>query len=1503
MPIHEVSQGAKPAVVAIGSSAGGLEALRAFLPFLPARSKFTFIVAQHLAPQHKSILSELLARDTVLPVEEIRDGSGYEPDKIYVTPPGSNVRVHQGRLMLTATAERGPKPSVDQLFESVAAECNHRGIAVVLSGSGSDGSRGVRTIKNMGGIVLAQDPSTAKYTGMPQSAIDTGCVDDCLAPKEIALRLQSLAGSDDPGGEPVHQHSRDVDQVLELLRARTGVDFRGYKPKTINRRIAQRMAANRVSSVSDYLSVLRSDASEAEKLGRSCLISVTSFFRDTDAFEALRASLEKLSTNDMPLRIWVPGCATGEEAYGIAMILDDQLRGRRFQIFGTDLDEDAIATARKATYTEDQAGQIPERFREAYLRQARPAFQIDRRLRDRVVFSRHDIVRDPLFLNLDIVSCRNLLIYLRAPAQQEVMRKFHYALKPAGLLFLGRSENAPPELFDTVSRRHKIFSNRALVPGSRRMPEVHEWSMPAEGSRRGSPVELASTGDLLRRALMDRFTPPSVLVDGDLNIIDSSGPVDRYLTIKAGRPETTITALVPKEISASLRAQLYRCRRTKQPSKGVYRNIESGGRKMTVRTQVDPLYQETTDHTLFLITFFESTGAGEFLITTAEPTNDDQVGELVRELNATRESLQAVVEELETSNEELQSLNEERQAANEELQASNEEMQATNEELQSTNEELVTVNEELENKSIELSAAVEDLESIHNNLDCPLVVLNGSGRIRLLNQMAFRYLGLNQSSVGGPLIIPGAAALSSGLGSRIEKVLHGEAVSDLKARLGTRHYAIRILGQMGRDGEIRGALVMFVDISDLARSAERLRVTIDSIPAHVAILDSTGKIVVVNAAWRRFGQENGLKDHRYSIGRNYLLVCDECFSGEKQGRSPVAEGIAKVLSGEIETFSFDYPCHSPTTRRWFKLLVTPVLDPRGRGAVVMHVDITDQILLFEKVSRQATALQSAANAIFITDSDGKIDWVNESFTRLSGYSLQELAGQTPAVLEVPGKGPQFVEMLKVCAANGLTNRSEVTQLAKPGNEYTVSQTITPIPSTSGELSHFVVIQEDITPHKNAEAKIVYLAEHDELTGLWNRKTFNDRLAEAISRQGMLGGRVAVLFLDLDRFKDTNDTMGHLVGDQMLTEVARRLKNNLREKDALARFGGDEFVIFLEKISDRDSVSFVVERILHSFTRPVEVDGRSVFVTASIGITFFPDDGVTAEELLRNADLAMYRAKSEGRRGYRFFDQKLESEINERVAVERELNRAIANRDLWIAFQPQWNIATGEVVGAEALLRWNAGREYNLPMGRVVAIAEECGLILPIGQWVIKESVNQLGRWHQRGRQIRVSVNLSAVQFHQQDVFGIITESMKSHGLAPGSLKAEITESVLLNRSNRVREALHALHGAGIGLVLDDFGTGYSSLSYLQQFPIETVKIDASFLQGVGKNRNDEAIVSGIIKMAHSLGQSVVAEGVETEEQMQFLRAEGCDFAQGFLFSRPLPAAEFDEFLESGATIC
>ncbi|MBM3763513.1 MAG: EAL domain-containing protein [Acidobacteria bacterium] len=560
----------------------------------------------------------------------------------------------------------------------------------------------------------------------------------------------------------------------------------------------------------------------------------------------------------------------------------------------------------------------------------------------------------------------------------------------------------------------------------------------------------------------------------------------------------------------------------------------------------------------------------------------------------------------------------------------------------------------------------------------------------------------------------------------------------------------------------------------------------------------------------------------------------------------------------------------------------------------MHHNVTEHMQMMEKISLQVAALQSSANAILIIDLEGRIDWVNAAFESMTGYSSEEALQKTLSLLEPVSIRTPIGEMIQLCRQSGNLSKGESELLRKSGESFMARKSITPIQSTLGWISHFILTIENTTEQRRAQAQMRYLAEHDQLTNLWNRKSFIAWLEEAIARQSAANGRIAVLFLDLDRFKDTNDTLGHLVGDRMLLEIAQRLKANLQTPDTLARFGGDEFVMFIENVPDQESIDFAVNRILQSFVRPIEVEGRAIFVSASVGVTVFPQDGKTAEDLLRNADLAMYRAKAEGRRGYRFYDQLLEAEIQERVSIQNDLSRAIATKDLWVAFQPQIDLRTNQVIGGESLLRWKTGMQRQIPIGKVIAIAEESGLILSIGEWVIRESIVQLQSWQKRGLPMKVSVNLSAVQFNQQDVFGIVMSLLRNSDIAPSALKVEISETVLLNRSTRVRETLHALHGAGIGLVLDDFGTGYSSLSYLQEFPIEAVKIDTSFLKGIGSNGNDEAIVRGIIKLAHSLGQRVVAEGVETQQQLDFLRDFECDAAQGFLFGHPAVAAELDQ---------
>jgi diguanylate cyclase (GGDEF)-like protein/PAS domain S-box-containing protein len=835
----------------------------------------------------------------------------------------------------------------------------------------------------------------------------------------------------------------------------------------------------------------------------------------------------------------------------------------------------------------------------------------------------------------------------------------------------------------------------------------------------------------------------------------------------------------------------------------------------------------------------------------------------------------------------------------EEVAMSNEEGHPVSEGLRLTNGELVTLKEEPGKKLVELSRAVDDFEQIQNSLQSPLLVLERHGRLRRFNPIAGRLLGLTGTSIGSPLTVAMGPEVGERLTAKAERAMAQQKAQAMRLGVGSRRFVARFTAAAATET----VAVLFHDVTALTRRSEKLRrseqrlrqskqqmeTILNTIASHAALVDGSGRIVMVNAAWRRFAEANGFQGSRYGVGTNYLRICDVAVSEE--GVQEFREGLRKVLAGKMGTFSMEYSCNGPREQRWFRCTIAGVADKGERGAVVLHDDISEQRRP-EARADHSQAPRQAGSSTFVLDGAGRITWVNEAFAVETGWG-QEIAGKGVEHLGAEA-GTVLREAVQQCKERREEWSGEVRQRRRDGVEYMARQTVMPVSCAEGEVTHFVVMQEDPARTRASREQMRHMAERDSLTGLWNRKTLIERLTAAIERRRWVGGQLGVLFLDMDRFKNTNEMVGHLVGDRILVEAAQRLKAGLRERDGLARFGGDEFVIYVENVSDRSGVTQVVERLMAGFSRPFDADGRSVAITASIGVAMWPEDAETAEGLLRSADLAMYRAKAEGRRGYRFYDAHLEAEINERVSVERELSRAIGTRDLWVAYQPQWDLRSGDVVGAESLLRWDQAK--GVPIGRVIEIAEESGTILQIGQWIIREAIQQLSQWHAQGYPLQISVNLSAVQFHKQDVFGMVMDLLNARKLPPSYLRVEITESVLLNRSSRVTETLHALHGVGVGVVLDDFGTGYSSLSYLQNFPIDMVKIDASFLRGVGRSSQDEAIVRGIVQLAHSLGQRVVAEGVETEEQLEFLKVLGCDYAQGYLLARPLTAADFDGLL-------
>jgi diguanylate cyclase (GGDEF)-like protein/PAS domain S-box-containing protein len=547
----------------------------------------------------------------------------------------------------------------------------------------------------------------------------------------------------------------------------------------------------------------------------------------------------------------------------------------------------------------------------------------------------------------------------------------------------------------------------------------------------------------------------------------------------------------------------------------------------------------------------------------------------------------------------------------------------------------------------------------------------------------------------------------------------------------------------------------------------------------------------------------------------------------------------------------------------------------------------------EALRLQATALESTANAIVITDRQGSIQWVNPAFTVLTGYTAEEALGQEPSFLKSGAHDAHFYQTLWNTILSGAVWRGEITNRRKDGTPYVEEMTITPVRSDKGEITQFIAIKVDITDRKTAEEQVKFLAYYDALTGLPNRTLFRDRLSKALASARRRKEKVALLFLDLDRFKTINDSLGHSVGDLLLKEVAERLKKWAREQDTVARLGGDEFVVVLTALMDIGDAAVAADRILKAMTPDCIVQGHLLSISCSLGISVFPDNGREPETLLKNADAAMYCAKEQGRNNFQFFTQEMNVQAVERMTLENSLRVALERNELFLVYQPQMDIATGQITGAEALLRWQHPVLGLVPPDKFIPIAENSGLIIPIGEWVLKTACVQARQWQDEGLPaIPVAVNVSAIQLRHNRFLQVVEKVLDEAGLRSQYLELELTEGLLFSNADLTLSLLQELSEMGLKLSIDDFGTGYSSLSYLRHFPVCKLKIDRSFVQAMTVNSDDAAITSTIINMGKSLNLTVIAEGVENEEQMSFLRDHGCDEIQGYYFSRPLAVADF-----------
>ncbi|MBT0962111.1 EAL domain-containing protein [Denitromonas iodatirespirans] len=538
-------------------------------------------------------------------------------------------------------------------------------------------------------------------------------------------------------------------------------------------------------------------------------------------------------------------------------------------------------------------------------------------------------------------------------------------------------------------------------------------------------------------------------------------------------------------------------------------------------------------------------------------------------------------------------------------------------------------------------------------------------------------------------------------------------------------------------------------------------------------------------------------------------------------------------------------------------------------------------------------IESSLEGILITDDKVRIISVNPAFTRLTGYQAEEVVGRNPSLLNSGRQGPDFYrEMWVKLSADGHW-QGEIWNRRKSGELYPELLTITAIKDRDGTLTNYAAVFSDISQLKENEAHIRHLAYFDPLTGLPNRRLLEDRLQVALAHAHRNRNRAAVLFIDLDRFKRINDSLGHEVGDKLLMEVARRLCACLREDDTVARMGGDEFIVVLSDLTDPDDAAHTATRIIESLRRPVQVDAHELTVTTSVGISIFPDDSRDPVALIKNADTAMYRAKDEGRNAFQLYQPAMNARSLEHLALESALHRALAREELVLHFQPLVDIGTQRTVAAEALLRWRHPELGLVPPADFIPLAEETGLIVPIGEWVLRAACLQHAQWRAAGHgELRMLVNISARQFRHEGFTATVARVIAETGMPAAQLTLELTETMLMDGSEHIIGVLEGLRALGVHLALDDFGTGYSSLAYLKRFPIDELKIDRLFIRDIDRNDNDAAIAEAIVKLAHSLGLRVVAEGVETAAQLEILARHGCDLAQGFHFSKPIEAGRF-----------
>ncbi len=1102
-------------VVGVGASAGGLEAFTQLLSALPLKPGMAFILVQHLDPQHHSMLADILSKTSKMPIHEAKDGVTVQPDCIYVIPPNTAIAIAEGKLRLTPRAQsQQPHLPVDFFLRSLAEDQKSNAVGVILSGNGSDGVAGIAAVKAEGGITFAQNESSAKFSGMPHSAIASGHVDFVLPPDQIPDELLKLAQhsyrarvSETKAVPFSSSNNGGLNKVILLVRNFSGVDFTHYKPPTLQRRIYRRMALQKIEKLEEYASFLHEHPAEVEKLYNDLLINVTRFFRDPHAYEALRLEIlprmVKNRTPDTPIRIWAPGCSSGEETYSLAIatleFLGQAGLNIPLQIFGTDVSEASLEKARKGIYPENISEDVaPERLRRFFIR-VEGGYIISKSVRDTCVFSRHNLFNDPPFSNMDLVCCRNVLIYMGSMLQKKIIPMLHYALKPSGFLFLGSSESVSgfEDMFEAVDKKHRIFlpkptaTRHHLDIGRYRLGTgiVHDnGGLGKESEERGADVQKEAD-----RIILANHAPPGVIVNDNMDVLHFRGRTSAYLEPASGKASFNLLRMARQGLAAPLQIAIKRAKKTDAVVKTQGIPLQLNGVTRTVGIEVAPIQVAPREHRCFLVLFEENTPAKGARPPTpaakdarSRSAENQEISRLKRDLTESQDAMGALIEAHEANAEDLRSAHEEVISANEELQSTNEELETSKEELQSANEELNTLNEELRNRNQELGQSNSDLLNVMSSANLPLVLVGSDLRIRRFTPSADRAFHIVASDIGRPLTHIRSKIDTPDLEPLILSVVDSLAplerdVTDARGYW----YSLQIRPYRTVDNKIDGAVLSLVDIDTQKRSGEQERKTrefaeaiVDTVREPLLLLDSDLKILKANASFYATFRVNPQEtEHRflYRIG-------NEQWNVPKLRALLENSLVGSVDEHEVRDFEVehDFPGIGPKTMLVNARRISESSPNREPLILLAFEDITArkqaQAALRESEKRFRTLFQLGPVAVYYCDVSGVIQEFNQRAVELWGRApkpgdTDERFCGSHKMFRPDGTfmPHEFCPMANVLSGTIPEARNMEVHIERPdGLRIIVIVNILPIKDEGGEITGAINCFSDITEHRHSE---------------------------------------------------------------------------------------------------------------------------------------------------------------------------------------------------------------------------------------------------------------------------------------------------------------------------------------------------------------------------------------------------------------------------------------------------